>query len=217
MQFKLKSDTTRTVELARLGPDLSNSYCTAIQLEEDEFVSNLDVWYSTYIEAAAVLLSTGRFERWGASGRRPKNWRFNSEYELIGLYGASDDQNVNSLGIIVFKADQCRADNKNVDDVATDETSSDDSNDLDDISRAIRDSFSSYDSSVFPENNTESNLGVALGSIVPKTEKQKSDYTALGIALACMLILLALLMGLTVLLWSGKDRQAAKIIDVKEE
>ena len=137
---------------------------------------------------------------------------------LFGVpHGAADYRNINSLGIIVFKADQCRSNNNNVDRDETDETSSDDSNDLDEISRSIRDSFSSYDSSVFPENNTKSNLGVALGSIVPKTEKQKSDYTALGIALACMLVLLALLMGLTVLLWSGKDRQAAKIIDVKEE
>ena len=72
-------------------------------------MTNFDVFYTgSYIEAAAVLLSSNRFGRWGQSPNVAKKWSFNSQYELIGLFGAPTENGIGSLGIIVFKASQCR-------------------------------------------------------------------------------------------------------------
>ena len=128
-------------------------------------MTNFDVSYTgTYIESAAVLLSSSRFGRWGSSQNRPKKWSFNSQYELMGLFGTSTKTGIGSLGIIVFKAAQCRNSFVEGDEIGQE---TDNGQTVSVASSSSGNTISSNDSST------------ALDAMAPKTEEEKSNYMIL--------------------------------------
>ena len=71
LQFELKSTKStisRSLKLARLGPELpSSAECWTFTLGENEKVASMEISYlKQYIEYVAITLTSGRFTQWGA-------------------------------------------------------------------------------------------------------------------------------------------------------
>lgn len=95
----------------KLGPSSTGPECSTIQLDEGEFVTAVEVGYSsTDVKYLAVILNTGEFRMWGAdASTSKKKWNFpTAKYNLIGLYGSTDgSKGINMLGTIVFNSEKC--------------------------------------------------------------------------------------------------------------
>ena len=85
-------------------------FCSILTLSSQEYVESITVTFTNQrIEYISIVLNSASNQFWGTKSSLTfqKNWSFSSEFELIGLYGTDSPYFINSLGVIVFKADRC--------------------------------------------------------------------------------------------------------------
>ena len=93
LQFTLVTTDTNAVhkasefELSMLGSDYSASECTNFEIDESDFVTKMEVGYTSQkVNYIGVISNNGKFTTWGANGGDNKVWNFPTSQIRCGIF-----------------------------------------------------------------------------------------------------------------------------------